>query len=236
MGGAASTHPPDPKKPTSIAQDPACLRGAPAARSSSAVKDSYRPPEHPRREPSFEGLSTRELGMNIALGSFSVLFLATLIACLVIRNDTDNWRNPETPSLPLGLGLSTVLLLVVSWVLRRAQQAIARNSPARLRFDLQAALGLAFVFLATQAANSMSLVHSAPALGLRTLSVYSFFLLTGLHALHVIGGVGALAFVFGRARLQEYSSSQHEGIVLVRRYWDFLLLVWLVMMAAFALF
>lgn len=174
--------------------------------------------------------------MNIALASFSVLFLATLIACLVVRNGTDNWRNDATPSLPLGLGLSTALLGGLSFALLRAERAILRNSFAALRFQLQIALGLALVFLVTQGANTLSLIGRAPPEGLRTLSVYSFFLLTGLHALHVLGGVAALSFVLARARAHEYSSSKREGIGLVRRYWDFLLIVWLVMMIAFAVF
>lgn len=199
-----------------------------------AVKDSYRPPEYPRREPSFEGMTIRELGMNIALASFSVLFLATLIACLVIKGDTDNWRNAETPGLPLGLGLSTLLLIVLSFVLYRADRALTRNAVDVLRFHLQAAVGLGLVFLATQGANTLSVLSGASVEGVRTLAVYSFFLLTGLHALHVFGGVIALLFVLARA--QEYSSSKREGVVLVRRYWDFLLAVWVVMMAAFAVF
>ncbi len=198
------------------------------------MKDSYRPPEYPRREPSFEGLTTRELGMNTALASFSVLFLATLVACLVIRGDTDNWRNAETPGLPLGLGLSTLLLIVLSVVLYRADRALLRNSVDGLRFHLQASLGLGLVFLATQGANAMSVLGGASPEGVRTLAIYSFFLLTGLHALHVLGGVVALLFVLTRAR--EYSSSKREGVLLLRRYWDFLLAVWLVMMVAFAVF
>ncbi|OQX67590.1 MAG: hypothetical protein B6A08_14610 [Sorangiineae bacterium NIC37A_2] len=197
------------------------------------MKDSYRPPEYPRREPSFEGLTTRELGMNIALASFSVLFLATLIACLVIRSETDNWRNAETPGLPLGLGLSTLLLVVLSAVLYRADRLLLRNAVDSFRFHLQAALGLGLVFLVTQGANTMSVLLGASLEGVRTLAIYSFFLLTGLHALHVLGGVVALLFLTGA---REYSSSKREGVVLVRRYWDFLLAVWLVMMAAFAIF
>ncbi|HET9929853.1 MAG TPA: cytochrome c oxidase subunit 3, partial [Polyangiaceae bacterium] len=56
---------------------------------------------------------------------------------------------------------------------------------------------------------------------------YTFYVLTGLHAAHVVGGFVPAGIVFARARRREYSSSRHEGVLLCTQYWHYLGVVWL---------
>ena len=54
-----------------------------------------------------------------------------------------------------------------------------------------------------------------------------FFMMTGLHGLHILGGM----YVWGRATLRLYNGDDDvtQSIELCTIYWHFLLLVWLVM-------
>jgi cytochrome c oxidase subunit 3 len=54
-----------------------------------------------------------------------------------------------------------------------------------------------------------------------------FFLLTGVHALHILGGM----YVWTRATMRVFSGndSVEESIQLCTVYWHFLLVVWLVL-------
>jgi cytochrome c oxidase subunit III len=196
----------------------------------------YRPPEHPRREPSFPRLTTADLGLNIALASFGVLFLATLLGFIITRLQSPDWKPLGVPDLPSGLWLSTAWLVGLFFSLRKAERLLLGNVHDSFRLWLQASLALAVLFLLTQALNWASLFLGTPVQNLRNLYVYSFVFLTGLHALHVLGGVVPLAVMAARASKTNYSSSRSDGVRLVRRYWDFLLVVWFVLLGALVLF
>jgi len=60
---------------------------------------------------------------------------------------------------------------------------------------------------------------------------FTFYMLTGLHAAHVVGGFIPLGITIGNARRRRYTSSHYEGVWLCRQYWDFLGVVWVVLLA-----
>lgn len=194
---------------------------------------TLRPNPHPRREPSFPSISTAQLGMYIGLASLTMIFGASLIAYFVTRAQSQVWRTVSLPHLPLGLLASTLLLVGVSGALYVARRRLLKNDLPRFRTALSIALTLGIGFLLAQLQNWRGIAQSSLAAPVKTLFEFTFFFLTGLHALHVVGGLVALAFV--RAKSESYSSSNSEGPHLVRQYWDFLLVVWVVLLAALAI-
>lgn len=178
-------------------------------------------------------LSTRQLGLFVLMASMSVLFLATLVAYVYTRLANPVWKTPEMPELPLGLVGSTLMLVGLSVAMHRAVKDAQRNRSETLVRDLWLALAFAVAFLAGQVLNWIAM---AP--GLFTTSVphplypFTFYMLTGLHAAHVIGGFIPLGIVIGQAQRHRYTSSAYEGLNLCRQYWDYLGVVWLVLIAA----
>jgi heme/copper-type cytochrome/quinol oxidase subunit 3 len=63
------------------------------------------------------------------------------------------------------------------------------------------------------------------------LYAWSFYVLTGLHAAHVIGGLPPLMLVWWRARNGRYSAAHPEGAVYCAMYWHFLDAVWMALYA-----
>lgn len=59
--------------------------------------------------------------------------------------------------------------------------------------------------------------------------------MTGLHALHVAGGVLALGWLSWRARRGAYSSRWHTPLELGGMYWNFVDIVWLFLWPMFYL-
>jgi cytochrome c oxidase subunit 3 len=53
--------------------------------------------------------------------------------------------------------------------------------------------------------------------------------LTGTHALHVIGGLPPLAVALAKARAGRYSPQEHAGVVLCAMYWHALDAIWVVL-------
>jgi cytochrome c oxidase subunit III len=177
------------------------------------------------------GPSGAELGMRWFLVSLSVLFAASLMLCALTRAHAPLWRTREMPHLPAGLVASTLLLAALAIVFELALSAVRKNRFRSFERALWAALLLATSFLLAQ---SFNWVEMARGYHVKTLTLYpfTFHLLTGLHALHVLGGFVPLSVVMVRASRREYTSSRHEGVKLVRTYWHFLGVVWLVLLAA----
>lgn len=185
----------------------------------------------PRHEPSY-GISTRQFGVRVLLVSLSMLFAATLVAYVVTRIDNPVWRARSLPRLPPGLFISSLLILVTSVVLQSAVAAIRANRTRTLTLLLDCAGVLGVGFLIVQALNWIALSRSAAGAGGNALYAFTFYLLTGLHAAHVIGGLVPLSIVGTRSRQNEYSSSRTEGVTLCVQYWHFLTIVWFLLLFA----
>lgn len=184
---------------------------------------------HGPRQPSFK-VSARQLGIIVLFTSLSVLFTGTIIAYLVTRFQSPVWRTEQMPPLPIGLIGSTILLGGVSASVESALRNVRKNRPAALNRALWLTGAFAVAFLCGQTFNWIWMGRAQLAAGTRTLYAFTFYMLTGLHALHVVGGFFPLAIVISRARRREYSSSRYEGIKFCAQYWHFLGIVWLVLL------
>jgi cytochrome c oxidase subunit III len=164
--------------------------------------------------------------MLVLYGSMTVLFTATIVGFWFTRLTSPHYRAPGLPDLPRGLWLSTLLIGLTSLVIWQAQLAVRRNLLETLQRWLYAAATLATLFLLTQTANWFAM---RPPSNANSLYLATFFILTGVHALHVVGGFVPLGFVVYHAQRRHYSSSSHEGLTLCAQYWHYLGAVWLVL-------
>ncbi len=114
-------------------------------------------------------------------------------------------------------------------------KAIRRNQQVKFLRGLYAGLGFAVLFLLLQVFNWAEIKKLNPEGTAHVLALFSFYLLTGLHAVHVVGGFVPLGLVIYRTTQREYSSSRYEGIRLLTQYWHFLGLVWLGLLACVVL-
>jgi cytochrome c oxidase subunit 3 len=166
---------------------------------------------------------TARVGLAIFLGALAMLFAALLLAYAVMRAQAPGWPPPGTPPLPRGiLGLNTLVLVASSVVLRAGLRARGDRRGA-----VAGALALGAAFLVAQALVWRALVRAGlgPASG-----PYGsvFFALSGLHALHLAGGLLALGAV-------GLAAPSDARLRLAATYWDFVLGVWVVLYLAVCL-
>jgi cytochrome c oxidase subunit 3 len=188
-----------------------------------------RSPDGGPRQPSFR-MSTRQLLIVLLFVSLSVLFTASIVAYVATRLNSPLWRTPYMPGLPWGLFGSTALIAAVSGSMHWALSCVRKNRLEALGRALWLTGTFALAFLVGQTFNWLAMVPAQTAPGPRTLYAFTFYMLTGLHAVHVLGGFVPLGIAIARARRREYSSSRHEGVRLCAQYWDFLGVVWLVLL------
>jgi heme/copper-type cytochrome/quinol oxidase subunit 3 len=171
--------------------------------------------------------------MYVGLASLSVLFVASLIGYFVTRYQNESWRGVALPALPRGLWFSTLVLVALSVALHRGERRLAQNDRPGLKTWLSVSLVASLLFLALQFANWREVAEATMSTGAQTLYAFSFYMLTVLHALHVIAGLVPLLVIHTRSA--NYSSSHSEPVRLTRQYWDFLLVVWFVLFASLQL-
>jgi cytochrome c oxidase subunit 3 len=182
------------------------------------------PPPEDRR-----GWTPKQLGLVVLFASLSMLFGASLVGYLITRAQNDVWRTADMPRLPLGLVASSALLIGVSFSIDRAARAVRHNNFEGLVRYLRLTGLFAVGFVVGQLFNwqHMAAAVTAPQ---QTLYPFTFYTLTGLHALHVIGGLIPLGIVMRKAQQREYSSSHDEGVRLLGQYWHYLGVVWIVLL------
>jgi cytochrome c oxidase subunit 3 len=163
-----------------------------------------------------------KIGLGLVFAVIGCLF-SLLASAYFIRMDATDWRAPPLPTL---LWLNTGILILSSVALHVAVVASRKGQPDTMRLALVTGGLTSLTFLAGQLVAWREL--SAGGYLLNTNPANSFFyLLTGLHGLHIVGGLVAL----GRTTARAWSGAARErlqlSIELCAAYWHFLLFIWL---------
>ncbi|MGE3163818.1 MAG: heme-copper oxidase subunit III [Planctomycetota bacterium] len=170
-------------------------------------------------------------GMVLFLVSLTVSFLAVLVAYAVFRvRGGSEWLPADKTGLPDLLWVSNGLIVGCSGAAQWALIAVRNDRRTHLLVALVSTLLLALGFTVCQGFAWREIAREQHLEGMRIYSV-TFYLLTGLHALHVIGGFGLQAWVVVRASLRHYWSLFHPGVLYAAMYWHFLGAVWFVLFA-----
>ena len=164
---------------------------------------------------------TGSVGMVVFLGACAMLFAALLLAYAIVRAQASAWPPPGTPPFPRGAAASNGLLLIAAgFALRRAR---ARGTPLAA-----AALGLGALFLLMQGMLWRRLVVGQLGPGSGALGDV-FFALSVAHALHVLGGLIAIALLLRRGAAPEVRARR---LRLATLYMDFVAVVWVIIYVA----
>lgn len=177
--------------------------------------------------------SSANMGMVIFLIVVAIVFITTILGYIVVRLNPDSsaqWRSDATSDLPGTLLVSTLVLLASSETLHQSLMSARRSNVARCaRFaSITYWLGVAFVILQGFAWWSMwrERVYID-----ESLYAWTFYVLTALHVLHILGGLYGLGVVAKHAREGRYDRERHNGIVLCSMYWHTLDAIWLLLYA-----
>jgi cytochrome c oxidase subunit 3 len=176
-------------------------------------------------------MSSEQLLVILGFVTIGVLFTATLVAYVVTRVQVHVFRPEASPGLPIGLFGSTAMIFGVSGSMHSAYRSVVENRQDSLRRSLWLGLAFATAFLVGQGFNWAHMIREQSVLPTPTLFAFTFYLLTGLHALHVLGGFIPLGIVIGRATRREYSSSRADGVRFCVWYWHYLGVIWLVLLS-----
>ncbi len=168
------------------------------------------------------------LGMIIFIVALSMFFAASIAVYLLMRRMHQPWPPKGFPSLPASLWLSTLDIVFSSITIQGAVLAARRGDKTGLQRDLLATLVLGLGFLALQAYAWYAIWKQVVGAGANVSSTYlqMFYALTGLHAVHVLGGLVPLVMITVAAYRGIYGRRKNAAVRYTAIYWHFLDVVW----------
>lgn len=173
-------------------------------------------------EAAVPAISASGIGVWLLVGAITILFAAFTSTYLARRGQAD-WQ--AVPLLPI-LWVNTAVLLASSGALEWARARGRQRRLAGLQSGLTVATVLGVAFLAGQITAWRQLVAAGFYLATNPHSSF-FYLLTGAHGLHLVGGVGALLYTLAKVR-QAVRPAQALAVVdPTTVYWHFLGGLWL---------
>ena len=163
-------------------------------------------------------VANNRLGLWLFIVSDSFLFGGLMVSRWVLWGNT----RPELNQI-LGLIVTSILLLS-SFSMNRAETAIAHGDRRQFVIFLTLTLVLGIGFLAGVVGVEW---QNAPYAASTNVYGAVFFMMTGMHAFHVLTGVIILLFVLRLGVRGRFTVERHWPVEAAAIYWHFVDVVWI---------
>lgn len=158
----------------------------------------------------------------LGIGSIVMMF-AGLTSAYIVKRSQAGWVTFE---LPVIFWYSTAAMLLSSLTMLIALKNFRERFMQRYRMMMSLTLLLGFVFIGLQVLGFTELWRNG--ITLQASVSYSFlYVIVGLHAAHVIGGIIALLYMLLRGFSTKEKNYSIVPVELVNTYWHFVGLLWI---------
>jgi cytochrome c oxidase subunit III len=165
-------------------------------------------------------------GMAVGIVAILMFFMALASAFLVRKGTSGDWVPVRIPTL---LWINTAVLLASSGTLELARKRLAKGDGAGFKTYWMLTTALGVGFLTGQVVAWRQLAAQGIYLASNPASSF-FYIFTGAHALHLLGGIVALGYV-ARKNFSEAQVSRSVAAEVTSYYWHFLDALWLFLLA-----
>ena len=166
----------------------------------------------------------KKLALRVFLAVVAVLF-TLLVTAYGGRMAYEDWRPAPQVSL---LWANTLVLILSSVALQWARYSVRRGRTDAMRVGLLAGGAFTVVFLFGQVLAWRQL-GTMVYFEVTNPAIAFFYLITGLHGLHLLGGLVAWGRTVTKLWGDFDKAKVTQSVELCTVYWHFLLLVWLVL-------
>jgi cytochrome c oxidase subunit 3 len=165
-------------------------------------------------------------GITVGIVSISMFFMALASAFLVRKSGSPDWVPVRLPGV---LWFNTVVLLASSFTLEQARRELAQTFFARFGKLWLATTVLGTLFLAGQLVAWRQLAAQGVYMASNPASSF-FYIFTGAHGVHLLGGVAVLLFVLLR-NFEKSRISVSVAAEITSYYWHFMDGLWVFLLA-----
>ena len=167
------------------------------------------------------------IGTIVWLSSELMFFAGLFGVYFTVRaHIVGEWPPPPTElDVPYAL-IVTIVLVASSFTCQYGVVAAERGDVFGLRRWYLITLAMGTIFVLGQAYEYYNLIEEGTTI---PSSAYGtvFYLTTGFHGLHVIGGLVAFVFLLMRTKLSKFTPAQATAAIVVSYYWHFVDIVWI---------
>lgn len=193
--------------------------------------DSYQDPE-------FTKIHPLQMMLYVLIGSLTMLFIGLTVAYFFSK-DAWTWSQFRFPKVFL---LSTVVIVGSSFSIERALGFYQNDASEKLKQSLLISLLLSVLFVVLQIAGWFELYHKGIYISGKPDGSY-LYLISGLHALHVLAGLGILSYFYWQTRqklkdkvdsLLFFTTPKKERqLKMIVVYWHFVDVLWVYLLLFF---
>jgi cytochrome c oxidase subunit III len=158
----------------------------------------------------------------VGIGSILMMF-AGLTSAYIVKRNQPKW---VTFDLPMAFWYSTAVIVLSSITLFLAGRAFRERQMAKYRGLMTATIILGVLFIVLQAIGFTQLWKIGVTLQ-KNVSFSFLYVIVGLHAAHVIGGVIALLFLFAKAFSAKTRMYNTVPVEVTSTYWHFVDILWI---------
>ncbi|PSJ74826.1 hypothetical protein C7N43_22120 [Sphingobacteriales bacterium UPWRP_1] len=192
------------------------------------------------KEPPIIKVHAQQLMLYALLASLSVLFIGLSVAYLFAKG---NWHWAQF-SFPRAFIVSSLALAASSYTMQQTVNAHKLHHEKQLLTMMALTLGFTLLFITGQLLGWYELYCKGIYIAGKPDGSY-LYLLSGLHILHVLAGLGILLFLYANTRkclsdpVQKvfYFVETHYGrrLAMTATYWHFVDILWLYLLVFFLL-
>jgi cytochrome c oxidase subunit 3 len=170
-------------------------------------------------------LPPTKLALGVFLAVATSLF-ALFISAYSIRMEYGDWRPMPEPML---LWINSGILVLSSVLLQHAWNSAKRGNESGIKFGILTGGSLAIAFVIGQLLAWEQLSSKGYAMSANPANAF-FYTLSGIHGLHLAGGMVALGKTVKRVWRSDSNPANVElGVELCAIYWHYLLAIWVIL-------
>jgi cytochrome c oxidase subunit 3 len=169
---------------------------------------------------------TAVIGMIILIRSLTMLFIALIASYGVLRVRSVNWHSHPMSDFSFAVScFNTILILFSSYSFSKIMKHVKAFNLIKTLYWINFTIGIGVFFLFFQSTLWYLLTNSGYSISSHQAGSV-FYMLSGLHGLHIIMGIISLLWLRGKILTSDNLVNRTQ---LVGIFWHFLTFIWLVL-------
>jgi cytochrome c oxidase subunit 3 len=177
-------------------------------------------------------INSQKFALWVAIAAMIMMF-GSLTSAYVVRRAAGNWFEFKLPDL---FFINTAVILLSSVTIQRSYWAFKKGKEQQYKMFLIATflLGLAFVILQYMGWEALNAIGATFTINPSSSFIY---VISGLHAAHVLGGMLGLVVALTHAYYLPFKATvrRQQRFELVVQYWHFVDVLWLYLIFFFTI-
>jgi len=175
------------------------------------------------------GISNAKLGTWSFLASEIMLFGGLISAYVILRSGSAHMVVPPRSMMGIPLAtFNTFALITSSVTMVLALAAIQEGNIAKFQRWLLCTIGGGIIFLCVKAYEYQHKWAEGITISSNLFGSF-YYTLTGLHVVHVTGGLFLMAYLLWAGTRGDFTPESHDRVECAGLYWHFVDLVWVIL-------